>query len=142
MAIYQPLTISDLQAFKAGDVFFMRHSYRQTPIRCVIQANGTSVIGKDDLVGSINFEMSVMIEKFEKAPDHYKNRFFPTADGVVDAWHQQDIKSAEAILQRSPEDTLLELYQGWRGENDRTTREEQAMLSHLEALFGIRVAYP
>lgn len=149
MTTYQPLTHDALSALKAGDVFFMLHSFRRVPIRCVIQENGTSVVGKDDAVSTTNcaapfvkFEMPEMLNNMTEKPVLYGNRFFETADGVRDAWHQKDIASVKEIRDRSAEDTLLELFMGWRGENDRTTSEEQAMLDHLEVLFGIRVAYP
>lgn len=149
MTIYQPLTQDELRALNAGDVFFMLHSFRRIPIRCVIQENGTSVVGKDDGISEtdnrapfVKFEIPEMLNNMTEKPVLYNNRFFPTADGVRDAWHQKDMASVAEIRERSAEDTLLELFVGWRGENDRTTSEEQAMLDHLEALFGIRVAYP
>lgn len=134
------LTLTDIKALQAGSVFFMKRDSGSTPIRCVVDADGDTVTGRNDLPGSVSFGLAALIRNIEKdgTPDAYANWLFATEQDAIDADNAAVTRAATAIRNSDPAALLARLYQHWAHDVD-SDEERTAMRDALESAYGVDV---
>lgn len=134
------LTLTDMKALQAGSVFFMKRDSGSTPVRCVVDADGDTVTGRNDLPGSVSFGLAALIRNIEKKgnPGVYANWLFATEQDAIDADNAAIAREASAIRSSDPAALLARLYQHWAHDVD-SDEERAAMRDALQNAYGVDV---
>lgn len=134
------LTLTDIQSLQAGDVFFMNGSTDEQPVQCVVDADGDTVVGRNDLPGVILFSVADIRANIAtgKNLNAYADWLFWSEQDVRIADEAADIASAERIAANPPGDILKRLFRYWASENG-SAREHAAMRQAMLDAYGVDV---
>ena len=130
------LSLLDIQQLKPGQVVFMKQNHREA-LRCVIDADGDTVTGRDSGPGSIMFSLSEALVRLEDEAD-LEDWLFWTEAGALASYDQDQADTAAKLATGSPGDILRMLYRNWAHAEDSDVVRAAVRQAMLDA-YGVDV---
>lgn len=130
------LSLLDIKQLKPGQVVFMKQDHREA-IRCVVEADGDTVTGRDSGPGHISFSLKVTLGRLRATPDQ-KDWLFWTEAGALASWDQDQANTAAKLAAGSPGDILRMLYRNWAHAEDSDVVRAAVRQAMLDA-YGVDV---